>query len=310
MDFIRPDPYGSSTLCVLFADVSGSTRLFESLGDIEGSGVIRTCLKHMNAATQAFEGRSIQPVGDGLLTAFPTPELAVEAAEEMMRRVHREPRVGGKQLALRIGLHYGPVIVRTSNIFGGQLNIFGDTVNIAARIAALAKARQILTSDETRMLLPTRWQQTSRSLDAFSLKGKSEDIGIYEILWQNPDTITAIRPIPLLPEGAFSRLTLRYHQQRFILDGHTRGLTFGREITNDVVIDEPHISRLHARIERRRDKFILIDSSTNGTYIGFEEGSEFPIRMEEIILHGQGRISLGQPYGSGDTLALFEFEVR
>lgn len=310
MDFIRPDPYGSSTLCVLFADVSCSTQLFEILGDIEGSGVIRTCLKHMNAATESFGGRSIQPVGDGLLTAFPTPEMAVEAAEEMMRRVHREPRVGGRQLALRIGLHYGPVIVRTSNIFGGQLNIFGDTVNIAARIAALAKARQILTSDETLVLLPTRWQQVSRSLDAFSLKGKSEDIGIYEVLWQNPDTITAIRPIPQPPEGAFSRLTLRYHQQRFILDGHTRGLSFGREITNDVVIDDLHISRQHARIERRRDKFVLFDSSTNGTYVVFAEGSEFPIRMEEIILHGRGRISLGQPYDNGDTLALFEFEVR
>lgn len=310
MDFIRPDPYGSSTLCVLFADVSGSTRLFETLGDIEGSGVIRTCLKHMNAATESWGGRSIQPVGDGLLTAFPTPETAAEAAEEMMRRVHREPRVGGKQLALRIGLHYGPVIVRTSNIFGGQLNIFGDTVNVAARIAALAKARQILTSDETLMLLPNRWRQSARSLDAFSLKGKSEDIGICEILWQNPDTITAVRPVPETPEGAFfSRLILRFRQQRFMLDGHTRGLSFGREITNDVVIDDLYISRQHARIERRRDKFVLVDSSMNGTYVGFEEGSEFPIRMEEIILHGRGRISLGQPYANNDTLALFEFEV-
>jgi adenylate cyclase len=310
MDFIRPDPYGSSTLCVLFADVSGSTQLFEILGDIEGSGVIRTCLKHMNAATESFGGRSIQPVGDGLLTAFPTPELAAEAAEEMMRRIHREPRVGGKHLALRIGLHYGPVIVRTSNIFGGQINIFGDTVNVAARITALAKARQILTSDETLALLPFRWRQSARSLSAFSLKGKSEDIGIYEILWQNPDTITAIHPIPQLFEGATSRLTLRYHQQRFILDSRTRGLTFGREITNDVVIDDRYISRQHARIERRRDKFVLIDSSTNGTYVGFEGESELPIRMEEIILHSEGRISLGQPYDSGDTLTTFEFEVR
>jgi adenylate cyclase len=310
MDFIRPDPYGSSTLCVLFADVSGSTQLFEILGDIEGSGVIRTCLKHMNAATESFGGRAIQPVGDGLLTAFPTPDLGAEAAEEMMRRIHREPRVGGKHLALRIGLHYGSVIVRTSNIFGGQLNIFGDTVNVAARITALAKARQILTSDETLALLPFRWRQSARSLNAFSLKGKSEDIGVYEILWQNPDTITAIRPIPQFPEAASGRLALRYHQQRFILDGRTRGLAFGREITNDVVIDGRHISRQHARIERRRDKFVLIDSSTNGTYVTFNGGSELSVRMEEIVLHGEGHFSLGQPYDSTDTLTAFEFEVH
>ena len=310
MDFIRPDPYGSSTLCVMFADVSGSTQLFEMLGDIEASGVIRTCLKHMNAATESFGGRLIQPVGDGLLTAFPTPELGVEAAEEMMRRIHREPRVAGKHLALRIGLHYGPVIVRTSNIFGGQINIFGDTVNVAARITALAKARQILTSDDTLARLPFRWRQASRSLSAFSLKGKSQDIGVYEILWQNPDTITAVRPVQPQAAASSGRLTLRYHHQRFELDGRTRGLALGRDITNDVVIDDHHISRQHARIERRRDKFVLIDCSTNGTYVGFEGESELPLHMEEIILHGKGRISLGRPYESGDTLAAFEFEVR
>lgn len=310
MDFIRPDPYGSSTLCVLFADVSGSTQLYEILGDIEGSGVIRTCLKHMNAATESFGGRSIQPVGDGLLTAFPTPDMAADAAEEMMRRVHREPRVGGRQLALRIGLHYGPVIVRTSNIFGGQLNIFGDTVNIAARIAALAKARQILTSTDTLNLLPIRWRQNARHLDAFRLKGKTEDIGVCEIPWQNLDALTMIRPILTVPESIHNRLTLRYRQQRFILDGYTRGLTFGREITCDVIVDDPYVSRQHARIERRREKFILTDSSTNGTYISFDGDTVLPIRMEEMILHSQGRISLGQTCSSSDSPLIIEFEVH
>lgn len=310
MDFIRPDPYGSSTLCVLFADVSGSTQLFESLGDIEASGVIRTCLKHMNAATESCEGRAIQPVGDGLLTAFQTPQAAVEAAEDMMRRIHREPRVGGRHLALRIGLHYGPVIVRTSNIFGGQLNIFGDTVNTAARIAALAKARQILTSAETLALLPSRWQQASRSLDAFTFKGKSEDIRVCEILWQNPDNTTIVQAVSLPPDHTVGQLTLRYQQQRFMLDGRTRGLSFGREITNDIVVDDRFVSRQHARIERRRDKFALIDTSTNGTYVTFEGDHQIPLRMEEIVLHGRGRISLGYAYAATDTLASLEFEVQ
>ena len=310
MDFIRPDPYGSSTLCVLFADVSGSTQLFENLGDIEASGVIRTCLKHMNAATESCEGRAIQPVGDGLLTVFKTAQLGVEAAEDMMRRIHREPRVGGRHLALRIGLHFGPVIVRTSNIFGGQLNIFGDTVNTAARITALAKARQILTSAETLARLPMRWQHAARNLDAFTLKGKSEDIRVCEILWQNPDNTTIVRAVALPPENNSGQLTLRYQQQRFILDGRTRGLSLGREITNDIVIDDRFISRQHARIERRRDKFALIDSSANGTYVGFEGDGQVALRMEEIILHGRGRISLGSPGEGADTAISLDFEVH
>jgi adenylate cyclase len=309
MDFIRPDPYGSSTLCAMFADVAGSTQLYEILGDIEASGVIRNCLKHMNAATEYCEGRSIQPVGDGLLTAFPTPELAVKAAEDMMRRIHREPRVGGKHLALRIGFHHGPVIVRTSNIFGGQLNIFGDTVNTAARISALAKARQILTSGTTLQLLPEHWRQTSRPLDAFTLKGKSEDIQICELLWQNLDNATLIRAPALSPESSFGQVTLRYHQQRFVLDGRGRGLTLGREFTNDVVFEDRRVSRQHARIERRRDKFVLIDGSTNGTYVTFEGTREIPLHMEEIILYGRGHISLGCAYDSSNPLDILEFDV-
>lgn len=307
MDFIRPDPYGSSTLCVLFADVAGSTQLFETLGDIEASGVIRNCVKHMNAATEQFGGRAIQPVGDGLMSAFAEPAPAAEAAEEMMRRIHREPRVGGKHLALRIGLHYGPVIVRTSNIFGGQFNIFGDTVNTASRIAALAKARQILTSRATLESLPERWQQNSRPLDAFTLKGKSENVQICELLWQSPDHTEISRPTA--QENVFSQLSLRYHQQRFVLDGRGRGLTLGREYINDVVFDQRHISRQHARLERRRDKFVLIDNSTKGTYVTFEGTTEIPLHMEEIILYGRGYISLGRPFNSNDRMGILEFEV-
>lgn len=309
LDFIRPDPYGSSTLCVLFADVAGSTQLFEILGDIEASGVIRNCVKHMNAATEQFGGRAIQPVGDGLMCAFPAPAEAAEAAEEMMRRIHREPRVGGKHLALRIGLKHGPVIVRTSNIFGGQFNIFGDTVNTASRIAALAKARQILTSRATLDLLPERWQNSSRPLDAFSLKGKSENLQVCELLWQSQDHTELRAPASAAPERTFNQLSLRYNQQQFTLDSRGRGLTLGREYINDIVFDERHISRQHARFERRRDKFVLVDNSTNGTYITFEGTGEIPLHLEEIILYGRGYISLGRPYYSNEAVGILEFEV-
>lgn len=309
MSFIRPDPYGSSVLCVLFADVSGSTHLFEALGDIEASGVIRNCLKHMNAATESFGGRAIQPVGDGLMIAFPTPEFGMEAADDMMRRIQREPRVAGQHLAVRIGFHYGPVIVRTSNIFGGQLNIFGDTVNTAARIAALAKARQILTSAETLKLLPMHWQQTSRNLDAFTLKGKSEDLQIYEILWQTPDNMTLIRPSPLPPDNTFKHLNLRHLQQKFVLDANLRSLILGRNPTNDIIFEDQCISRQHAKIERRRNKFVLVDTSTNGTFVTFEGNNEIPVHMEELVLYGQGHISLGQPYDTAYPTGTLEFEI-
>ena len=55
-------------------------------------------------------------------------------------------------------------------------------------------------------------------------------------------------------------------------------------------------SRLHARIERRRDKFVLIDQSTNGTYVTLEGEKEILLRREELILRGRGHISFGHTY--------------
>jgi adenylate cyclase len=296
-------------LCVLFSDVSGSTRLYEVLGDTEASRVIGVCLKHLNAATQQFQGRPIQTVGDELLATFPTAELGVLAAEEMMRRIESEPPAGGRPLALRIGLHYGPVLMENNNLFDDRLDIFGDTVNTAARIVALAKSRQILTSATTRQLLPLRWRQASRDLDMFSLKGKSEDIQICEILWQKRDDITVIGKSLKSLDIALSQLILKHQGRRIVLDGVHGGLTLGREAGNDIVIDDRRISRQHARIERRRDKFVLVDKSTNGTYVTFEGKSEILLRMEEVILYGRGRISLGQACQSDDPSGILEFEV-
>ncbi len=122
----------------------------------------------------------------------------------------------------------------------------------------------MLTSQTTLRLLPERGRQAARALEAFTLKGKSENIRVCESIWQNPDNTVLNRIEGSPPESSFSQATLRYHRRKFVLDERSRSLSLGREIDN---------SRQHARFERRRDKFVFIDNSTNGTYISFEGGA-------------------------------------
>ncbi len=300
------NPSSLTPLCVLFADVSGSTHLYEALGDKQAARVIGNCIKHMDSATRFHQGTTVQIIGDEIMATFPSPELGVEAAADMMRRIEQEREVAGKRLALRIGLHHGPVLLQNNYVFSDQPDIFGDTVNTAARIVALAKSNQILASEETVELMPPRWQSASRSLDAFSLKGKSEDTRICELLWEQQENATIIRLPMAQVQG---KLVLHYLEQRFVLDASQRSLALGREPGNDIAIDDRRISRQHAIIERRRDKFVLIDNSTNGSFVTVEGYGEIPVRKEEFILHGRGHISLGHAYDNEDPVGSLAFGI-
>lgn len=294
-------------LCVLFADVSGSTQLYEQLGDKQAALVIGNCIKHMDSATRLHEGTTVQIIGDEILAIFPTPDQGLQAATDMMHRVVMEQTVAGKRLALRIGLHHGPVLLQNNYLFSDQPDIFGDTVNTAARIVALAKPHQILCSADAAKLLPSHWHIATRNLDAFSLKGKSEDIQICEIVWEKQEDSTVIR----LPTAASQgRLILHYQNREAVMDGGAREISLGRDPEgNDIIIDDRRVSRQHAKIERRRDKFVLIDKSTNGSFVIIEGYSEIAVRREEFILYGRGYINLGHAHDHTDMASTLSFEV-
>jgi len=306
MTFLRPDAKQASTLCVLSAKVADTPLIFQALGGSEGAGLIFDCLRLMNSVIQCFGGRVLHPLGDGLLAAFPSADNAAAAAEDMMRRIHREPGQGVGQAALRVGLHQGPVWVRESDICAGQYHAFGETVRVATRMAGLAKAGQIMATQATLQALPARWRQAARLLEALTASGNRA----CELAWRHPDGSTMMTRLPTsLPKGAFNQATLRYHQLRFVLDDSHSSLSLGREYINDIVFDDRRVSRQHARVERRRDKVVLIDNSTNGTYVTFEGAHEIPLKMEEIVLSGRGTISLGCAHRGGDGAGVLEFEV-
>jgi class 3 adenylate cyclase len=285
-------------LCVLFADVSGSTRLYERLGDKEALHAVERCLNRMTRATEQFKGRVVKTIGDEVMAVFDTAQAGMEAACSMQQRVDDLPPVSGIKLAIRVGFHFGPALEEDDDVFG-------DTVNTASRMAGLAKAGQIITTGETVAALPTLLQQSTREIDAIAVKGKAEAVRVCEVLWQESDDLT-MKSASVAPPPAALRLRLRHGGQEKVIDASTGVFLLGRDPSSDIVIGDRRASRSHARIERRRDKFVLIDQSTNGTYVTFDGEVEFALKREETILRGRGRISFGHAFDPQGEIVEFE----
>jgi class 3 adenylate cyclase len=286
----------ASNLAVLFADISGSTRLYETVGDANALATIGRCLALVRLACEGYGGRVVKTIGDEVMAVFPTADQATEAAAEMQARISELPPVGRSRLAIRVGFHFGPAI----EVDG---DVFGDSVNVAARMTGLAKGEQVILSAQTAAVLAPVLRARVREIDSLTVKGKLSDIGIFELLWQASDTdLTALATRPVTPPA---RIRLRHGVREIVLGEANPVVRLGRDPENDVVIADRMASRLHARIERRRDKFVLVDQSSNGTYVTVEGEPEIHVRREEIILHGRGQISFGHAYAgdSGEVLA-------
>ena len=236
------------------------------------------------------------------MAVFETAEDGMQAACEMQLRVVAMPPCSGVRLAIRIGFHYGPALVERNDVFG-------DTVNVAARMAGFAKGGQIMTSGDTVNALPPLLGQAARELDALTVKGKAEDIRIFEIIWQESDELTMMSPgLARTTEPAALRLRITHGGREYLLDRDNQQLTMGRDVANALVVADQRASRQHARIERRRDKFVIVDQSSNGTHVVFAGEPEIVLKREEAMLRGSGYITFGHPRRD-DGSDVVEFEI-
>jgi class 3 adenylate cyclase len=283
-------------LAVLFADIAGSTSLYERIGNAAAFAAISRCLEMAAATAQRRGGRLVKTIGDEALLLFATADDAVEAAGEIQRRMAESTGGNDLRLAFRIGLHFGPAIESSGDVFG-------DAVNVAARMVALAKRGQVILSQATMGRLSPTLAGRVRELDLLTVKGKEQDIGICELVWQDSTAdLTAMAVRPAMRAG---RLLLTQGTRTIELAVGAAALVFGRDAQNDVVVADPLASRLHARIERRRDKFVLVDQSSNGTFVAVDGEPEVVLRREEMILRGRGTISFGHSRdpGQGEAIA-------
>ena len=155
---------------ILFADICGSTRLFEQYGDVQARLIETRVLDKLTEETGVYGGVVIKTIGDELMCRFPSAEQAVKAACDMHRAIKNDPGLVKLNMAIKIGLHHGPVLVENNDVFG-------DAVNVAARMVSLSKADQIITTGETVGFLYDELRQITRNLGRSSVRGKQRTTG-------------------------------------------------------------------------------------------------------------------------------------
>ena len=287
-------------VAILFADVVGSTQLYDEFGDTKASETVAICLNVMKESTHKFNGTVIKTIGDEVMATFPTVDEAMGAASLMQTRISSDADNSAEHIpvSIRIGCHFGPVVQEVNDIFGAA-------VHTANRMTSQAKARQIVISGSTVEKMSPEVRAQTRQIDLATVRGRLDEVALFELLWQ-PDEATSMLPT-IEWESKLkraSRLLLKFHDTSVVVDENKKGANMGRADDNDLVVKGNLISRIHARIEMRRGRFMLVDQSTNGTFLLKENGEEIFVRRDSTVLDGKGVIGLGKVAKTGDPLAI------
>ena len=280
---------------VLFADVSDSTKLYESEGDKAAMEVIGRCIDQLRQTVERSGGRVVKTIGDAVMAVFPTPDAAAYAASDMQYSIDALPLVGATKLGIRIGFHCGPVIQSDNDLFG-------DTVNLAARLVQQAGRSQIIISRETSDRLGPVFRGFKRPLYPIHVKGKVEEVGLCELIWRHADDVTMSLASRANAKPEAPALRLKYGDREIIRRREGDSIAMGRAPDCDLVIANNMASRTHCTIERRQDKFVLADQSTNGTYVTAEGNPEILLQREEFRLGKHGWIAFGEPRAEADEV--------
>jgi len=271
------------TLAILFADIAGSTELYETVGDVEAHRRVAESLGAMSTAVKQHNGEVLRTVGDSTLASFDSCDNALLAACTMQELHKQTP------LAVRAGFHYGPVIPDKGDVYG-------NAVNIAARVASFAKTEEITATEFSISQLSEANRRRANLLDKIQIKGISEPVGIYRIAWEADEAMhtrvahtatTAVTPNERLALE-LSTASAAYH-----LNKESPLLTIGRDDTCSVSIDGDRISRKHAQLQWAAGQIQLSDTSTNGTFVHRQGQAVLFVRRETVVLEGTGEIGLG-----------------
>ena len=272
-------------LSVLLADVSGSARLHEKLGKTEALRAVDRCMKRMERTVEGFNGRVVKIVGDELMATFRHADEALQAAVEMQQRIADIPPVSGVKLEIRIGFAHGEAPED-----GDKLD--GETVNLAASLAGIAKPGQILTSRDCLTVLSSGLLKYTRDLPEVPAGGKSLPVAITEVFIHDPHGVSETQSPTVVEEDepVGSKLRVQYKGKVLVLENHHAPITMGRDQDCDLVIQDRRASRKHASIEWRKGRPYLIDRSTNGTFVALGDNPELFLRRAEVALQGKGTI--------------------
>jgi hypothetical protein len=254
----------------------------------------------MRLATDQHNGTVIKTMGDEVMSTFASADDALNASAQMQKQISSHPglKIDDHAVAIRIGCNFGPVVVENKDIFG-------SAVHTANRMTSQAKAGQIMTTATMVEKLSVDWRACVRQIDIATLKGRSSEVALFEVLWQTEDVTSMVPTISMVSretvKGKANRLRLRYQGQEVLVDDSRTNITMGRAEENDLVVKGNLISRLHARVEFSRNKFMLIDQSTNGTFVHGKDGDEAFVRRDSMQIRAEGLIGLGKAPDSNSS---------
>lgn len=279
-------------LTILFADVSGSTRLFETRGDVVARQLIATVLIALGEVAARHGGTVVKTIGDEIMCTFPSPLNGVLAATDMQRHIKNDVGFQQDNLAIRIGLHHGDALIEANDVFG-------DAVNTAARMAdkTLARRDQIVTTASTVQGITNTTGLRVRSLGSVRVLGKQAPIEIVDVLWQEDLAhVTMVQRVMQTEHDApCVQMLVRYRSQVFELNEGS-AFSIGRDPSSSLVLETEWVSRNHALIEWKRGYFMLADRSTNGTWLKVGDDDELFVHRDETHLRRTGTISFGQAH--------------
>jgi adenylate cyclase len=291
---------------VVFADLVGSTGIFERLGDETAGRFVTQLTTALAKIFEQHDGRVVKLLGDGLFVVFTDEVQALTACIAIQQRLQQKPvRAGGvgRPVQMQMGMESGEVVEI-------QGDCYGDAVNIAARLADLAGAEQILTTQRVRDAVPSDQQPKLRSLGPMYLRGKAEVTEVFRVEWQHErDAEATVMGVSMFGQPSEAHLEIAIAGETRRLQPRGETLTLGRSATADLNVNDSRVSRVHAMIEWRGGHFVLSDASSFGTWVYFGNQPEpVVLRRTDCYLVGQGQIALGCDRNA-DTAPIASFTV-
>lgn len=286
----------------MFADIVGSTRLYEIMGDKIAEELISNTLNQLSGIVTKSGGSIIKTIGDEIMCRFALADQAVTSAKEMhVYLAEKTAPSRDYKIAIRVGAHQGTIIENDGDIFG-------DTVNIAARVSSLARAGKTMITGYTYKQLPEACKERCQHFTRTTVKGKEHAIDVFDVEWEQTEELTRIIGNHA-SNSIENTLTIRYQDNIIRMSANTiTSALIGRGQDCDLIIPSPQASREHCRIEYNRGKFVFSDNSANGSYVKHNQIELF-FHQERIPLLGEGSISLGEP-SANNSEYLLEYSIQ
>ncbi|APW38152.1 adenylate/guanylate cyclase domain-containing protein [Rhodoferax koreense] len=283
---------------VVFADLTESTAFFDALGNEKATRAVTRLTQWIGDVCVANQGRVVKKLGDGVLAVFTTASDAANAVIEIQRG--HQLRLLKWPAAIRMEIKAG---IASGEVVEVDGDCYGDAVNVASRLSDLSGANQIWATEAVVDQLDDALGVRFLSLGPVTLRGKLEPLSLYRVEWQetgiggNVTMQATLGQISRRDAQSEGQIHLSYLNLSQTLSSAQMPVHLGRSAQAEFLVDDPRVSRLHARIEWRNGAFVLVDLSSFGTWVRFAgSDTDVPLRRDECLLHGHGEIALGVPF--------------